>query len=48
VQYCCFPAQVGLARAAWAVAVPAAHLGYRLLVWSSPVLIWAFWKYINW
>jgi hypothetical protein len=39
---------VGLAKAAWTVAVPMARLGYRLVVWSSPVLMWAFWKYIKW
>ena len=30
----------GMAKAAWTVAVPLARFAYRLLVWSSPVLIW--------
>lgn len=41
-------AQVGAAKAVWTAAVPLAHLAWRLLVWSSPVLIWAFWKWVNW
>lgn len=39
----CIPAALtpaGMAKAAWTVAVPLARFAYRLLVWSSPVLIW--------
>jgi len=40
--------QVGMAKAAWAAVVPLARVAWRLTVWSSPVLIWAFCKYVNW
>ena len=30
----------GMAKAAWTLAVPLARFAYRLIVWSSPVLIW--------
>ena len=39
---------VGVCKAVWTAAVPLAHIAFRLAVWSSPVLIWAFWKWINW
>lgn len=29
-----------MAKAAWTLIVPVARLAYRMLVWSSPVLIW--------
>lgn len=36
-----WPRQVGLARALWALVVPLARIAVRLVVWCSPLLIWA-------
>ncbi|KAI3425269.1 hypothetical protein D9Q98_009036 [Chlorella vulgaris] len=39
---------IGMARAAWSVAVPVSVVAYRIGVWASPVLVWVFWKWVKW